>query len=111
MRKIALTIHLLLAGLWLAPVITAQVIGLQPTPQAVYYWDTGSSAWTVCTNSSSLEASARTPQAIALYGWNAGLGQWTPQTACPGSGGGGGGIPDPSGNPDYLRRHSLGLAL
>ena len=63
--------------------LKAQVIGLNPTPIADYYWDTTTSAWEPCPNSSAAEAYQSTPQAEAQYGLNATLGQWTPRTACP----------------------------
>lgn len=82
MRKI---LALLILG-WAAAVAHSQVIGINPTPQAMYYWDTGANAFLPCTNSSTAEAYASTPQAFAMYGYNSGLMQWTPQTACLGSG-------------------------
>jgi hypothetical protein len=62
-----------------------QVIGLTPTPLANYYWNTTTASWTVCPNSSAVEASPNLPQAIALYGFNTSLGMWTPETSCPGA--------------------------
>jgi hypothetical protein len=59
-----------------------QVIGLTPTPLANYYWNTTTASWTVCPNSSAVEASPNLPQAIALYGFNTSLGMWTPETSC-----------------------------
>ena len=66
-----------------------QIVGLEPTPFAVYYWDATSSSFLPCTTASALEPNANTPQAVVLNGYNSGLGQWTPNTSCPGSGGGG----------------------
>lgn len=61
----------------------AQVIGLDPTPLAFYYWDTTTSAWHACPNNSTAEAYFDTPQAVAEHGFNGSLGQWTPMTTCP----------------------------
>jgi hypothetical protein len=85
MRKL---LALLIIGC--ACAIHAQVIGLDPTPMAVYYWNIGTSQWTACSNSSTAEPFQSTPQAFALEGFNSVLGQWTPQTSCPGSGSGSG---------------------
>ena len=81
--------------------LPAQVIGLTPTPLAAYYWDTVTSAWLACPNSSTLAPSANTPQAIAQYGYNSGLSQWTPYptlAGCPSSSGGGTVDPGLTGN-------------
>lgn len=75
----------------------AQVLNLNPTPIAVYTWNTTTNSWQMSTNSSTAEAYPSTPQAFAFYGFNASLGQWTPcinNSICLG-GGGGGGIPYP----------------
>lgn len=85
MRKI---LALLVFVLTSTAFLRAQVIGVNPTPIAVYYWNTTTNAWTQCSNSSTAEPFASTPQAIAYHGFNSGLGQWTPEVACPGSGGG-----------------------
>jgi hypothetical protein len=65
----------------------AQVVGLIPFPQATYYWNATTSAWIACPNTSTLEPSQNTPIAIAQYGLNSTLNQWTPFTECPNSGG------------------------
>jgi hypothetical protein len=65
---------------------SAQIIGLNPTPIAQYYWNTGTNQWTACPNSSAAQPFAFTPQAYAIYGINSGLGRWTPATSCAGSG-------------------------
>jgi peptidoglycan/xylan/chitin deacetylase (PgdA/CDA1 family) len=67
----------------LLPMAGAQVIGVQPNSQALYYWSTTANAFVACPNSSTALASAATPEPIALYGLNAGLNQWTPVTSCP----------------------------
>ena len=85
MRKI-----LALLVLGCAALAHAQVIGLNPTPIALYYWNTGTNQWAQCPNSSTAQAAANIPQAFALEGFNSGLMQWTPQTSCPGSGSGSG---------------------
>lgn len=56
------------------------VVGLIPTPLALYNWDSTGTQWHKVPNSYSLFPSENTPQAVAFYGWNAGLGQWTPCT-------------------------------
>jgi|GEM_PF-5581781 len=63
----------------------AQVVGLTPTPLAVYCWDVTGQQWLESPNTSTAEQSANTPQAIALYGYNALLGQWTPFLASSGT--------------------------
>lgn len=78
MRKI---LAMLILGC--AAVVHAQVIGLNPTPQAIYFWNTATNAWTPCPNSSTAEPFASTPQAFTQEGFNTALGQWTPSTSCP----------------------------
>jgi hypothetical protein len=70
----------LLALLLGAPAVpcAAQVLNLNPTYFAQYYWDTTSSAFLPCPNTSAAEPFGSTPQAITMSGLNAGLGQWTP---------------------------------
>ena len=68
----------------------AQVIGIQPQGQALYYWSTTANAFVACPNISNVQPVLSSPNPIALYGLNAGLNQWTPVTSCPGSGSGGG---------------------
>ena len=82
--KISAVLLLLAAAL----AARAQVVGLEPTPQAYYYWDPGTNGWVACSNTSSSQPSANLPQAFAAYGRNASLGQWTPlpgPASCPGN--------------------------
>lgn len=88
MRRLLATLFGLFLVVCAIPV-SAQVIGLVPYPQAMYYWDTTTTSWVACPNTSTQQPSANLPAAYALYGLNSGLNQWTPFTACPGSGSGG----------------------
>jgi hypothetical protein len=68
--------------------VRGQVIGLQPTPIALYQWNPTSGQWVQITNPSTSEPAQSTPQAFAFYGFNTSLGQWTPcvtLSACLGS--------------------------
>lgn len=78
---------LVIAGLLLTllGVSKAQVIGLEPYPQAMYYWNTNTKQWTPCPNTSTDQPSQNLPQPFAQFGFNSGLGQWTPFTGCPGT--------------------------
>lgn len=100
MRRLLPLIFGLLAAVCAIP-LSAQVVGLQPYPQALYYWNTSTLAWTACPNTSTLEPSANLPQAVAEFGLNASLNQWTPFTSCPNSSGGmvypGAGVPVSTG--------------
>lgn len=71
--------------LWSGGLLSAQIIGLNPTPIADYYWNTTTNAWAACPNSSTVAPYQSTPQAEAHYGLNTTLGQWTPQLTCPGA--------------------------
>jgi hypothetical protein len=81
---------LVLMILGCAVMARAQVIGVNPTPVGNYFWNTSTNEFDVCPNSSTAEPFASTPQAFANYGFNGSLGQWTPATACPGTGSGSG---------------------
>ena len=83
MKKVLAVLVLLGAGF-----AHAQVIGLNPTPQAEYYWNTTTNQWTACTNSSTAEPFQSLPQAFVQEGFNTSLGRWTPVTQCTTSGGG-----------------------
>ena len=76
----------------------AQVIGLNPTPQAEFYWNTSTNQWTACTNSSTAQPFPSTPQAFVQEGFNTSLGKWTPVTQCS-SGSGGASITVNGGSP------------
>jgi hypothetical protein len=78
MRKI---LAMLILGC--AALAHGQVIGLNPTPQASYFWNVSTHAWAMCPNTSTAEPFQSTPQAFTLEGFNSSLGQWTPQTSCP----------------------------
>lgn len=78
-----LLIRIVAAMALLAASAHAQVIGLDPTPMATYYWDTTANAWTKCNNTSTAHPYTGTPQAFVQDGWNASLGEWTPVTSCP----------------------------
>jgi hypothetical protein len=72
--------------------VRGQVIGLQPTPIALYQWNATAGQFEKITNPSTSEPAQSTPQAFAFYGFNTSLGQWTPcvtLSACLGSGFGG----------------------
>lgn len=56
----------------------AQVLNLNPTYFAQYYWDTTSSTFLPCPNASTAEPSTFTPQSISIAGLNPSLNQWTP---------------------------------
>lgn len=56
----------------------AQVLDLNPTYFAQYYWDPPTGSWKACPNTSTAEPYGSTPQAITVAGLNSGLGQWTP---------------------------------
>lgn len=81
---------LVLMILGCAVMARAQIIGVNPTPVGNYFWNTSTSEFDMCPNSSTAEPFASTPQAFANYGFNGSLGQWTPATACPGTGSGSG---------------------
>lgn len=81
---------LVLMILGCAVMARAQVIGVNPTPVGNYFWNTSTSEFDMCPNSSTAEPFASTPQAFANYGFNGSLGQWTPATSCPGTGSGSG---------------------
>jgi hypothetical protein len=87
-------------GLLLTPFATAQVIGVQPTPMAMYQWQSSDVSWHKVSNSYTLFPSENTPQPFAFYGWNSSLGQWVPcdvtTNSCPSLFGPGGGCPDSS---------------
>ena len=85
---------LLMALPFLRP-LRAQVIGLNPTYIAQYYWSNSTNAWEPCPNTSAAEPFGSTPQAFTVAGLNAGLGQWTPGVgvaSCLAGGGGAGAV-------------------
>ena len=62
----------------------AQVLDLNPTYLAQYYWNASTSSFIQCPNTSTGEPFGSTPQAVVPAGFNASLGQWTPATSCNG---------------------------
>lgn len=81
LTQIAIALFLTLVILQiLGAVAFGQVVGLQPTPIGLYNWDQVNNLWLQVPNASTANPYPTTPQAFALYGWNATLGQWTPCT-------------------------------
>jgi hypothetical protein len=88
MRKtLAILGTLALLPLLVCPLGLAQVVGIIPTPQATYFWNTSTNAFEMCTSTSTAQPFPLTPQAIVADSFNPTLGQWVPATSCPGSGG------------------------
>lgn len=89
MRRLVLIATVILGMLGVYLPARAQVIGIVPYPQAIYYWDVPSVSWKPCPNNTPNEPSENLPQPVDFQGFNAGLGQWTPYTFCPGQSTGG----------------------
>jgi hypothetical protein len=71
----------LIGGLLLfvyAACASAQVIGIEPTPIAMYNWDPVHNQWDAVTTANTSGAFPNTPQAFTFTGFNATLGQWVP---------------------------------
>ena len=74
MRRLAL----LLVSVGLAASAGAQVIGVQPEPMGLYWWDSTQAQFDKQVNAYAAYPQQNTPRPIAFYGWNSALGMWTP---------------------------------
>ena len=87
MRRLAL----LLVSVGLAASAGAQVIGVQPEPMGLYWWDSTQAQFDKQVNAYAAYPQQNTPRPIAFYGWNSALGMWTPcdivTQSCPWAGG------------------------
>lgn len=76
--KIAIALFLLLVLMQVASAAFGQVIGLQPTPQALYTWNPTTNVYDQVTTTDTANPFPNTPQAFVWTRWNPSLGQWVP---------------------------------
>lgn len=62
--------------------LRGQVLNLNPTYFAQYYWNASTVSFVACPTTVTAEPFGSTPQAVVPAGFNASLGQWTPATTC-----------------------------
>lgn len=73
-----MALFVLLVLLQVCAAAMGQVVGLQPTPQAIYTWNASTNQWDKTATTNTANPAATTPEAFAFYAWNATLGQWVP---------------------------------